>query len=221
MVGSVFAEYIRPSVPARVFHDAAGRVINYGERWDGKPPADAYSVTAHPERFAPLHLVADALIAHLSASYDVRVEDNADCGADFMPPPSGLVRAVRLTPARPDSAPLTFGYTPFPGIALHAGYLHDTYFPSCGCDGCDDTWEEEAARLERHVFDVVSGGYQEKFDRGFTSQLGYSLRGPGRQQSGSRMVTRGRSYDRITQRLAAARAQGRPLPDQWARWPGV
>ncbi|MCW4356046.1 DUF6226 family protein [Hoyosella sp. YIM 151337] len=215
----MFAEYVRPPVTARVFHDDDGRVINYGERWDGDPPEDAYSVTQHPERFAPLHLVADALIAHLSASYDVRVDEHDDCGADFMRPPSDLVRAVRLTPARRDAAPLTFGYTPYPGIALHAGYLHDTYFPSCGCDACDDTWEEEAARLERHVFDVVSGGYQEKFVRGFTAHLRYSLGGPGRQRSGSSLVTRGRFRDSITQRLAAAREQGRPLPDLWAPWP--
>jgi hypothetical protein len=30
-------------------------------------------VTTHPERFRPLHDVADALIAHLTASYDVEV----------------------------------------------------------------------------------------------------------------------------------------------------
>ena len=54
--------YERPRWGEPVFRDSAGAVVVYGSRWgqDG-PPADTYSVDTHPERFAPLHVVADAL----------------------------------------------------------------------------------------------------------------------------------------------------------------
>ena len=56
------SSYVRPLIEAPVFRDADGAVINYGSRWHGSPPEDTYSVDTHPERFAPLHVVADALI---------------------------------------------------------------------------------------------------------------------------------------------------------------
>lgn len=37
----------------------------------GSPPEDTYSVDTHPERFAPPHTVAEALIGHLRETYDV------------------------------------------------------------------------------------------------------------------------------------------------------
>ena len=41
-------------------------------------PADTYSVDTHPERFAALHTVADALIAHLRNTYDVEVDEGEE-----------------------------------------------------------------------------------------------------------------------------------------------
>jgi hypothetical protein len=75
--------YQRPSIDARVFRNADGLLIDYGNRWAGSPPEDTYSVDTHPERFAPLHEVADALITHVCDSYDVEVEPLASA------PPNG------------------------------------------------------------------------------------------------------------------------------------
>ena len=92
--------YLRPSVAAATFLDADGRPIPYGERWgSGMPPEQLYSVTTHPERFAPLHEVAAALIEHLVAAFDVRAEDDPACAADLQQPGDDVVRAARLTPA--------------------------------------------------------------------------------------------------------------------------
>lgn len=69
--------YARPEIPVQVFRDAAGQIIEYGNRWGaGAPPEDSYSVDTHPERFAPLHTVAEALIAHLTAGYDTAVSED-------------------------------------------------------------------------------------------------------------------------------------------------
>lgn len=72
-------------------------MINYGSRRDrAGRPADTYSIDSHPERFAPLHLVADALIEHLAQTYDVQVSRDASHADDFLRHPA-LERVTRLT----------------------------------------------------------------------------------------------------------------------------
>ena len=80
-------EYSRPDVEPVVFRDDSGCVINYGSRWDaqgGSPPEDSYEVVTHPERFAPLHTVATALIDHLVTTYDVTVEEGYSVTVDLL-----------------------------------------------------------------------------------------------------------------------------------------
>ena len=135
--------YVRPVVEARTFHDTEGRAIPYGDRWGGGSPAeDSYSVTSNLDRFAPLHDVADALIEHLRRTYEVSIEEGVEHARDLMNPAAAeAVRAVRVVAAGVGSATLTFVFTSFPGIRLHAGFLPDFSFPPCGCDACDETWE--------------------------------------------------------------------------------
>lgn len=102
-------------------------------------------MATHPERFAPLHTVATALLHHLAARYDVTVEEGAGLAAvlEHAPAPDQVVRACRLTPrgpARESTAPLTIVLTRFPGVLMHAGALASFAFPVCGCDACDDSW---------------------------------------------------------------------------------
>lgn len=158
--------YQRPAVDLPIFRDEAGRPIAYGDRWAGGPPEDAYSVVSHPERYAPLHSVALALIEHLRSEYEVEVDESVDVLDDFIRRPGGTMKAVRVRPLDGDCAALTFAFTDFPGIVVHAGAIHDLVFPTCGCDACDTTWQTEAAELERHVFAVVGGGYGESIGAG-------------------------------------------------------
>ena len=152
------SSYVRPLIEAPVFRDADGAVINYGSRWHGSPPEDTYSVDTHPERFAPLHVVADALIAHLRETYDVEVDEGVEVAADLLRPAfHDVVRAVRIRPNDPKCASLTLVFTAYPGIYMHAGLLHDFHYPVCGCDACDSNWEAEADELEQRVFATVSG----------------------------------------------------------------
>ncbi|HKP05692.1 MAG TPA: DUF6226 family protein [Microbacterium sp.] len=206
--------YLRPEVPPAVFVDAFGEPIAYGERWDGgSPPDDTYSVTSNLERFAPLHEVADALIAWLREGYDVTVEDSLDVATDLLRVPGSAIRAVRVGPRGETASPLTFVFTSFPGIHLHAGFLVDASFPSCGCDACDETWERCADQLEETVFAVVDGGFSEGFVDGAELPVSFRLQFAGGWRGGT-----SRAQDQPADRLEAAKPallSGRT----WAAWP--
>ncbi|PPH98541.1 hypothetical protein C5C56_10370 [Rathayibacter sp. AY1D1] len=160
-------DYARPAVADRVFIGEDGRPIPYGTRWLGEsPPDESYSVTSDLERFQPLHTVADALLEHLERTYDVTVEDDPALASRDEAEISWAARAVRVTPRSVDAAPLTIVWTVFPGVLLHAGALHRFNYPVCGCDACDDEWTALADDLERTVFDVVAGRYEESIAAG-------------------------------------------------------
>ena len=76
------------------------------------------------------------------------VEPDPRAVTDLLLLPNEVVHAVRVTPRNPASAPLTFVFTPFPGVYLHAGSLHDFHFPVCGCDACDDSVADLVEELE-------------------------------------------------------------------------
>lgn len=159
-------EYLRPRVAPMVFRDESGEVVEYGTHWadrEGTPPEDSYSVVSHPERFAPLHTVATALIDHLVAAYDVEREEGQHVTEGLLHPPTPeeTVRAVRLTPRSEACAPLVIVLTAFPGVRLYAGVLFSEPYPSCGCDACDERWEPLADELEWETFSIVGGGFAE------------------------------------------------------------
>ena len=208
--------YVRPVWTDPVFRDGAGAVVEYGARWgSGGPPADTYSVDSHPERFAPLHLVADALIEHLAETYDVRISRDASCADDFLHPPD-LQRVARLTPTDAAAAPLTFGFSAYPGIFVHAGVLQDFAYPPCGCDACDETATSQVELLEFHVGAVVAGLYREAYTPGAAVPLDFAI---GSEQiggqSGGSSTTDGYPADR----LATASAKLRELRHGWVAWP--
>jgi hypothetical protein len=210
------SSYVRPSIDTPVFRDANGHAIDYGNRWHGSPPEDTYSVDTHPERFAPLHAVADALIAHLRETYDVEIDE--DAAADLMHPSfPGVVRSVRIRPNDPACAPLTVDFTSYPGISVRAGLLHDFSYPTCGCDACDSTWQAEADDLERDVLAVASGHYRETVERGLRSWVEYAYAYP----DGGARSGRSRARDYPAERLKAATPLLRALPGGWAAWPRV
>lgn len=207
--------YVRPSIDVPVFCDVDGQVIEYGSRWNGAPPEDTYSVDTHPERFAPLHLIADTLITHLRDTYDVEVTESVEVAADLIHPAyHDVVRAVRIQPNDQTCASLTLVLTAYPGVYMHAGLLHDFHYPVCGCDACDSTWEGEADDLERQVLAVVTGNYRESIERGRHPWVDYVFTHPDGASSG-----RSRAQDLLADRLKVARSVLGDLSDGWAAWP--
>lgn len=205
--------YMRPSIYATVFRDADGQIIDYGRRWQGSPPEDTYSVDTHPERFAPIHAIADALITYLRDAYDVEVDEDVETATDLLHPAyHDVVRAVRIQPSDEACAPLTMVFTAYPGVYMHAGLLHDFHYPVCGCDACDSTWEGEVDDLEKQVFAVVTGNYSESIERG--PWVSHSFTYPDGTSSG-RSRAKGLPADRLktARRILRNRAEG------WAAWP--
>ncbi|MDQ1506921.1 MAG: hypothetical protein QOD57_4648 [Actinomycetota bacterium] len=65
-----------------------GGLGQYERVKDGPPDDGAYERVTNPERFAPLHEAADALIARLESQYQVERTDGG--------PTQGVISAVRL-----------------------------------------------------------------------------------------------------------------------------
>ena len=116
--------YSRMSAPPTEYRDEAGVVIPYGSRWTARrPPEDSYSRVSNPQRFEPLQGVARQFIAFLGREYEVEVATGPFFASEFSHP-SGVGEVVRLAPAVPLTAPLTFGFTGLPGVFVAVGAFH-------------------------------------------------------------------------------------------------
>lgn len=207
-------EYTRPYVEPVEFRDDEGNVIDYGNRWAGlgTPPEDSYSVVDHPERFAPLHAVAEALIDYLVSRYEVDVEEGHHVTVDVQHAPTAkeTVRAVRLTPRNDACAPLVFVLTNHPAVRLHAGTLFRTVYPSCGCNACDEKWDDAAEELEWQTFAIVGGGFAEEVSEPRRAKWTYD-RGRGLVKGMGQTVSyRLRSLDGGSDRSGQSRAEDVP-----------
>ncbi|SEJ66626.1 hypothetical protein SAMN04487917_10933 [Arthrobacter sp. yr096] len=209
--------FVRPDLPSREYHGEDGRPINYGDRWGAdSPPEDSYSVDTHRERFEGLHQVAKALVEYMNSTYDVDVSVDPAHAADLSVNAGEVMEVARVTPRDPSAAPLTFVWTAYPGVVVHAGLLHDFPFPICGCDACDETVDSEATRLEMLVLSVAAGGYGERYPVGRERWAEYSLTavdGSGSQSGRGQVALAGEGeLEAAAQRLGA-------VPDGWKPWP--
>jgi hypothetical protein len=181
-----------------------------GDRWgmDGPPP-EAYSRVTNPERFAPLHGFAQRLLDGLQRDFDVVREEGYGLDAE-LEQFAGLDAAnpaVRLMPNAAGAGALTIAFTSFPGLIVRLGNWFVEPIPSCGCDACDETAEEEQDRLEGLVGALTSGRFSESIRLG--------LWGDGwltDEMHGEERVTRSRA------RALISRAGGRRRFD-YAAWP--
>lgn len=185
-----------------------------GNRWGPEgPPPEAYSRITNPERFAPLHEFADALLNRLEAEFAVeRVEDY---GLDPELKTLELARpSVRLTPEDADAAPVLFKFTVFPSVMVRCGRWYTRPFPDCGCDACDETAEGAAEALEPMIDDVVAGRFREEIllptagDAWQTREL-WSL--GGRRSRGSGRLDRSKARQLL--------AEGDRSLYEWKPWP--
>ena len=135
-------------------------------QWEGStgtgegPPDDAYSRVTEPERFAPLHGWALEVVARLQTEYEVTLYKDGVTDADLERSP--LSRSLmKLTTTQDSSAPITIAFTDFPGLGVRMGRWFTDYFPSCGCDACDEMPEDEFERFTELLSDVVAGRFRE------------------------------------------------------------
>ena len=121
---------------------------------------------------------------------------------------------MRLSPSDQAAASLTFAFTTYPGVLVHAGVLHDFPYPTCGCDACDETTLDQVQDLEDLVFAVVAGHYKETYVPGADLPVRFTVESDGGHR-GQQSSTDG--YP--AQSLAAAQTRLRQLPTGWAPWP--
>lgn len=208
--------YVRPEIAPQVYRDANGTVIPYGEQWGlAGPPEESYSRETHPERFAPLHDVARALVAHLARTFEVDVERGVERASKLLYDHLPVVDAYRLRPRAADAAPLLVALTEYPGVIVQAGVFWSGLYPVCGCDACDEVWESYAEQLESHVLGVADGLFCETVvNRGREDAhmtYGYRIAGMGTGWSDV-PVTSAEQRDEALARLDA-------LPTGWQPWP--
>ena len=124
------------------------------------PPDEAYSRVTEPERFAPLHGWALEAVARLQTEYEVTLDEGGVTDADLERSP--LSRPLmKLTPIHDSSAPITIAFTDFPGLGIRVGRWLTDWFPSCGCDACDEMPEDAFEGLTELLSDVVAGRFRE------------------------------------------------------------
>lgn len=195
--------FARPPLAIPEFFDDDGRVIDYGSRWaGGSPPDDAYSRVSHPERFAPVLSVVDALVEHLATWYVVDVDRRvSESGA----------RVICLRPTTGATITLTVSAE---SVDIEAGALFRDRAPVCTCDACDETAESVADHLEQTLLAIAAGGLREVFPVGQRRWLHTRIHTP----DGSGRSSGGQPDPAIpAKRLdEAADVLGR-LPDGW--WP--
>jgi hypothetical protein len=110
-----------------------------------------------------LHWFADAVARRIANDHEADLFEEPD------PDPRARIDeaarpTIKVLPRTPDAAPLTFTFTPFPGVFVGAGRWAVDAFPPCGCDACDETFEEEAERLSWFVDQVTAGRFMEAVD---------------------------------------------------------
>ena len=129
--------------------------------WSGEgPPEEAYSRVTEPERFAPLHDWALDTAARLEREYEVTRVEGA--GLDHDLERSQISRpTVKLTPLHESGPPVTIVFTDFPGLAVRMGRWFTDWFPSCGCDACDEMPDGVFEEFMELVRCVVSSGFRE------------------------------------------------------------
>jgi hypothetical protein len=195
--------FTRPALAIPEFVDESGRAIVYGSRWaGGSPPDDAYSRVSHPERFAPVTGVVDALVDHLETWYDVDVDRRSE--------ESG----ARVWHLRPTTGAMVTLTGTAESVGIEAGALTREYAPSCTCDACDETAESVADQIEDTLLAIAAGGLREVYPVGQRRWLHTELRTPdGGRRSGGGEPDRSLPAARLDE--AADLLAG--LPDGW--WP--
>ena len=127
---------------------------------DEGPPEDAYSRVTEPERFRPLHDWALEAVAQLEVHYEVTRDEGEGMDSELERPPLSRP-TLKLTPLRDSCAPITIAFNDLPGLAVRLGRWATEWFPTCGCDACDEMPEEEFERFTELLSDVVAGRFRE------------------------------------------------------------
>ena len=176
-------------------------------------PREAYSRVTNPERFAPLHRHAEALLEQLASQYDVRRGEGTELGPNIDPAERGRA-SIRLTPRSELAAPVQVTFTEFPGLDVRVGRWYHDRFPGCGCDACNESIEATVKNLNFLVECTVNGLIREELQVPWPSGDAWQIAEIG----GSDLGARSTSRKRIPRRQALAMIQGGRMRYDWQPW---
>jgi hypothetical protein len=178
------------------------------------PPLEAYSRVTNAGRFRALHPLAVDLLERLSAEYDVSRSEDFDL-LPGMEPFEHAQPPVRLTPVVPTAAPIAIAFTTFPSLLVRCGRWLVESFPSCACDACRETAEEEGERLRVLLDDVVAGRFREEITIPLLgrAKLAWALGG-----GGAAPVRRSGGWHVVPRARARALLAGGARIVQWHPW---
>ena len=188
-----------------------------GSRWgpDG-PPLEAYSRVTNAERFRPLHAAMLEIIGRLENEFEVEREEGYGLDEELERNVGLAGPYVRLSPRDTDAAPIGVTFSTFPGLHLRFGRWYMKPFPSCGCDACDESAEDEIERLTKRIDDVIAGRFREAIQRPLISFMGSGWR----ETEFWSPVGRHGSRSRVDGRRAREMSGGRRRLDlDWKPWP--
>ncbi len=162
--------YVRPTLLAPSFKDERGRPIAYGRAREVVPgaywPRGGTNDFNDQERYAAIGTVAHALVTFLETTFEVTVDKDV--------PPSAFAyfpilrranpeRLVHVRPAFDDQAPIIIAIGGQPGrLDVYAGCISSFDMWFCGCDACDEPWEDTADWLESVILSVAAGELRER-----------------------------------------------------------
>jgi len=133
-----------------------------GHQWGAAgPPLEAYSRVTNPERFASLHDTAAEMLDRLEREFLTErreaygLDSELEEGCTLMRP------SVALLPRDIGAAPLIVAFSAFPGLRARFGRWYTVAFPTCGCDACDETAENEIERLRSLIDNMTRGRFRE------------------------------------------------------------
>lgn len=139
---------------------------------------NGYGMVTNPQRYECVQVAARELIDRLLTDYAATIElldksANADLHAQ---------RVVRMVPANPAAAPISFEFTDFPGVKVRCGHWFVEAFPRCGCDRCDEQPDALIADLCWLVDAVTNGTFIEDCD---ANERRYRIGAGGASRSGT------------------------------------
>ncbi len=133
-----------------------------GDRWGVEsPPLEAYSRVTDAERFGSLHRVAAELLDRLEREFDAERADGYGLDPELEQGFKLARPSVSLVPRDAGAAPIVVAFSAFPGIVVRFGRWCTAAFPTCGCDACDETAEDEIERLKSMIDNLTAGRFRE------------------------------------------------------------
>ena len=188
----------------------------YAEHGEAGPPEDpAYSRVTNPERFRPLHSAMLEILGRLENDFDVERSEGYGLDVELERGFEPARPTVRLNPRDPEAAQIAVVFSTFPGLNVRFGRWFTEPFPSCGCDACDESAEDEIERLTEMVDDVVVGRFCEAIRRPLISFRGTGWRETKFWSSAGKRTNRSRIEGLRAREMSGGR---RRLDLNWKPW---